>query len=65
MIRWPWRKHEIDERELERSRQALREANGKWASRTRRLSVASERAIIQNHFAHDFDQAVFKKEGGR
>lgn len=60
-LRWPWRKHEIDPHELERSRQALREAD-KWQARGRRVSVATERAIIQNHFARDFKKAMEGRE---
>lgn len=57
LIRWPWRKHEIDPRELEDARRAVTEADV-WQARARRVGVATERAIVQNHFAHDVKRAL-------
>lgn len=57
LIRWPWRRHEVDPRELEESRRALREAT-EWQARARRVGVAADRAIIQNHFARDIKKAM-------
>lgn len=56
-IRWPWHRHEVDEHAMEESRQALRDAQV-WEARARRVSRATERAIIQNHFAMDIKRAM-------
>ena len=57
MIRWPWTKHEPSDYEMEQARKALAEAQ-RWQARSRRVAVATERAIVQNHFAADLRKAM-------
>lgn len=64
MIRWPWRPPHHDDHELEESRRALQEAKA-WEVRTRRVSAAADRAIIQNHFARDMREAWEAHESPR
>lgn len=53
----PWRHYELPPEAIEESKRALERAK-EWEARSRRTAVATERAIVQNHFARDM-QAEF------
>ena len=57
-MKWPWLKRcEDSNRRLAEAHQALERARASEA-RTRRLAKATERAIVQNHFAADIQKAM-------
>ena len=57
-MKWPWTRHEHESaRRLEQAHEALDRARSS-EPRTRRLAKATERAIVQNHFAHDIRKAM-------
>lgn len=64
IFRWPWHKHPPTAFDLEESRRALEEAKA-WQARARRIAVAADRAIIQNHFARDMKEAWQTNEDTR
>lgn len=58
MIRFkPWRRQPDGAEQLEQSRRALEQAQ-EWEARSRRVAKATERAIVQNHFANDIRKAM-------
>ncbi len=51
---WPFKRHPIPNVDAEESRKALETALSRRA-RTRRVAIAVDRAIAQNHFTADIE----------
>lgn len=51
---WPFKRHRVPDIDTEESRRALADALSRRA-RTRRVAIAVDRAIAQNHFTADIE----------